>query len=119
MIMPFIKRPKRTLEQEIAEGVGKYGLSSVLKGWEGVRESHRTGGAFSQGILGVVFGRQAEKALKILGKAPYAPGPTLENRTPEEAGEFTKKQRAKRYRRRYMRITGELEPMTKGRTLLG
>jgi len=114
----FIKVPKPTFEQQIASQVGRQGLDKTMRFWEGVEQDYKAGGAFSRGILGL-FGMQARNAINLLGSSKYAPAATFQADTLGEAGEAERKRISRRRRRGRTMITGELEPQTTKKTLLG
>ena len=71
--IPFVKRPKLTLEQQVSLDVANLGHSKATETSTLIAESFRTGGAFSRGFL-KLFGMQAEKKLEILPRfAPKSP----------------------------------------------
>jgi len=104
--------------------VGKYGLDRSMNFWSYVRETQtdrRVSGRISPMHQSTEWSSYAKRALDVLGGRPYAAGPTLETRTPEEA-RMAEKKRISRRRGRGRggtMITGELEPQTKGKALLG
>lgn len=59
------------------------------------------------------------KPKKVRAPALPPPPPMPEPELYEEAGELAKKKAVRRRGRRLTRITGELEPITRGKTLLG
>lgn len=110
--------------------VSQYGLDSQMKFWSDINQSAKTDRFLSTGTPGgyrymgrksKTWAKFAESALEVLGGRPYAPGPTLETSTPGEARQAEAERISRKRRRGRGRIvlTGSLESVTRGKTLLG
>jgi hypothetical protein len=103
--------------------VGKYGINRNMNFWGYIRENPNdkafgvTGGAY--GTPKNSWGDMATSALNVLGNRPYAAGPTLLTRTPEEVRQAEAKRSVRKRGRRRTMLTGSLEPQTNKKTLLG
>ncbi len=110
----FAKRPKLTVEQEVAKNVGIGGVPGAMKFYQYMKDVKESG------FWGEMFRGMGERGLDVLGQPPYAPAPTLQTQTFEETREAERKRISKRRRGRGQTVlTGSLEPTTRGKTLLG
>lgn len=106
----------RNIPSEVAE----HGITATQAKLEAMKTYTARGGTKTQlKQVQTSVREMGEAGLEILGSSPYAPGPTLLTRTPEEVELARKKKSTTRRRGRGRTITGALEPQTTKKALLG
>jgi hypothetical protein len=106
MKIPFVKKPKLTIEQQVAKNVAEFGLPEARGGYEFLAKGYK-GRAFAGLFRGI-----GERGLSILSKPPYAPPTTFIGLTgrAQTAGDEERKRRRGRGRPSTMYAPGFLSP---------
>ncbi len=107
-----------TRRMGITESVSKRGVSATAERLEGMKAFVGRSGPGKH--LQKDIRAAAERGIRTLGGAPFAPGATLETQTEEETRAAERKRILRRKGRRRAFITGELAPAVSGKKgLLG
>jgi hypothetical protein len=111
-------KPINTRRAGIAESVSRRGVSETAKRLEEMKTFVGRSGPGKH--LQKDVRAAAERGIRILGGAPFAPGIAIETQTEEETRTAERKRILRRKGRRRAFITGELAPAIAGKkTLLG